>query len=287
MTGCPARRRSPRVAPGLHQSNVTPCRIDSLAIVRIAVLADVHGNAPALRAVLEEIDREPVEAIVVLGDIVGGPLIRPTLELLAARPEPVTWVAGNAEREAVAVYDGAPVTDDAAGRAAAWSAHSLDRPWRDELAAWPISLALTNVRFCHGSPRRDDEILTRLTPDAVLSEALATVAEPLVVGGHTHQQMVRPLGFGVIYANAGSVGMPYEGRAGAFWMMIEDGVPNPRETLYDLDAAIRELSASGFPDVEDMLGESLIEPADPEWVAAFFEHQAGRGPHPDEPGRQS
>ena len=70
--------------------------------MRIAVLADVHGNAPALRAVLAELDRDPVDAIVVAGDVVGGPLIGPSLELLAARPEPVAWVAGNCEREAVA-----------------------------------------------------------------------------------------------------------------------------------------------------------------------------------------
>ena len=159
--------------------------------VRIAVLADIHGNLPALRAVLDELDREPVDAIVVAGDVVGGPLVRETLELLAARREPTRWVRGNCEREAVAIYDGAPVSDDPAGRAAAWSAQALDSRWRDELAAWPISLGLDDVRFCHGSPRRDDEILTRTTPDDVLTEALADVAEPLIVGGHTHQQMVR------------------------------------------------------------------------------------------------
>jgi putative phosphoesterase len=251
--------------------------------VRIAVLADVHGNAPALRAVLGELDRERVDAIAALGDVVGGPLIAATLELLATRSEPVSWVAGNCEREAVTVYDGAPAADDPAGRAAAWSAQKLDRQWREQLAAWPIALALGGVRFCHGSPRRDDEILTRLTPEDVLLDALSGASEPLVIGGHTHQQMVRPLRDGLTYANAGSVGMPYEGRAGAFWMLVEDGMPVLRETTYDLEAAVAELRASGYPDLDDMLGDSLIQPADPHWVAAFFEHQAGRGQHPDEP----
>lgn len=245
--------------------------------MRLAVLADIHGNAPALRSVLAEIDRDRVDAIVVGGDVLGGPLVAPTLELLAARAEPVHWVSGNCERETVAVYDGAPASDEPAGRAAAWSARAIDRRWRDEIAAWPISLALDGVRFCHGSPRRDDEILTRLTPEAALREALASVDEPLVVGGHTHQQMVRDLGAGLTYANAGSVGMPYEGRAGAFWMLIEDGVPGLRETGYDLEAAVAELRASGFADVEDQLTESLLHPADPEEVAASFERGAGRG----------
>ena len=158
-------------------------RVARVTPVRIAVLADIHGNLPALRAVLDELDREPVDAIVVAGDVVGGPLVRETLELLAARREPTRWVRGNCEREAVAVYDGAPVSDDPAGRSAAWSAKALDSRWRDELAAWPISLAFDDVRFCHGSPRRDDEILTRTTPDDVLTEALADVAEPLIVAG--------------------------------------------------------------------------------------------------------
>jgi predicted phosphodiesterase len=246
----------------------------TLAGVRIAVLADIHANAPALRAVLDEIDRDPVEAIVVGGDVLGGPLVKATLELLDARAEPLHWVAGNSERETVVVYDGAAAADDPAGRAAAWSARAIDRRRRDAIAAWPISLALDGVRFCHGSPRRDDEILTRLTPEDVLREALASTEEPLVIGGHTHQQMVRPLGDGLTYANAGSVGMPYEGRPGAFWMLVEDGTASPRETSYDLGAAVAELRASGFPDVEDQLSDSLINPADPEEVAAFFERSA-------------
>src|SRR3954447_20382422 len=61
----------------------------TIAGVRVAVLADVHGNLPALRAVLAEVDRAPVEALVVAGDVVAGPLVRESLELVAARPEPV------------------------------------------------------------------------------------------------------------------------------------------------------------------------------------------------------
>jgi putative phosphoesterase len=253
--------------------------------MRIAVLADIHGNLPALRAVLEELDREHVDAIVVAGDAVGGALVRDTLEVLEARPEPVHWVAGNSEREAVAVYEGAAPSEDQAGRAAAWSARALDGRWRAELGTWPISLALDSVCFCHGSPRRDDEVLTRLTPADVLAEALSGTRERLVVGGHTHQQVVRELPDGRVYANAGSVGVPYEGRPGAFWMLIEEGTAIPRTTPYDLDAAVAELRRADYPDLDDQLDGSLLNPVDPDWVAAFFEHGAGRGEHPGEPRR--
>ena len=66
--------------------------------MRVAVLADIHGNLSALRAVLAEIDRDPVDALVIAGDVVAGPLPRESLELLSARPESVRWIARAARR---------------------------------------------------------------------------------------------------------------------------------------------------------------------------------------------
>jgi predicted phosphodiesterase len=255
--------------------------------MRVAVLADIHGNLPALRAVLSDVDEQSIERIVVAGDVAGGPFVRSALDLLAAREEPVTWIRGNSEREAVAAWDGEPVSDDEVGRAAAWSAAQLDRQWRDAFDSWPLSTVLDGVRYCHGSPRRDDETLTRLTPDTALAEALAGVTENLVVGAHTHQQVIRHLTAGPTYVNCGSVGMPYEGRPGAFWLIVDDGRAELQESQYDLVAAASELRSSGFADTDSQLQESLLAPADPEWVAAFFEHAAGRGPDPGQPDSQS
>ncbi len=251
--------------------------------MRIAVLADIHGNLPALRASLAEIDRDPVDALVIAGDIAGGPLVRDSLELIAARPEPTRWVKGNAEREAVAAFDGAAVSDDEAGRSAAWSAGQLDPRWRDEIAAWPIALEFDGIVFCHGTPRSDDEMLTRATPDDVMLEALADAGERPVVGGHIHQQQLRRIDGRLVYANPGSIGLPYEGRPGAFWMVIDAGVPELRTTTYDLTAAVGELRASGFADLDAQLRESLLDPVDPGYVAAYFEHLAGRGEDPGDP----
>ena len=216
-----------------------------------------------------------MDAIVVAGDVVGGPQPREALELLAARPEPVRWIAGNAEHEALAVLAGRAVGDDPPGRAARWSAAALDAGWEAAIASWPIRDTLDGVLFCHGSPRRVDEVLTRATPDDVLRDALAGVGESLVVGGHTHQQFRRGT-----YVNAGSVGRPYEGRPGAFWLLLEDGVPELRETAYDLEAAAAELRATGAPDVEELLSESLLDPVDAAEVTAVFEFTAGRAPVP-------
>jgi hypothetical protein len=116
-----------------------------------------------------------------------------------------------------------------------------------------------------------------------VAEALGDVGERLVVGGHTHQQLIRQIGEHLVYLNAGSVGLPYEGWAAAFWTVVEDGTPQLRETGYDVPAALGELRASGYPDVDELVHESLLAPVDPDWITALLEHMAGRRPHPGEP----
>jgi hypothetical protein len=88
--------------------------------------------------------------------------------------------------------------------------------------------------------------------------------------------MIRRVTGRLTYANAGSVGMPYEGRPGAFWLIVDDGVPELRETGYGLEVAWDELSRSGYPDLEELLLESLREPVDPARVTDFFEGLASR-----------
>jgi hypothetical protein len=65
--------------------------------------------------------------------------------------------------------------------------------------------------------------------------------------------------------------MPYEGRAGAYWLLVADGEPELRSTEYDVEAASAALRASGFPDVEDVIRESLVEPVEAAFVARHFE----------------
>src|SRR5437588_3134885 len=142
--------------------------------------------------------------------------------------------------------------------------------------ASPVTLdieALGPAVFFHGSPRSDTEIITRVTADERLREILAGVGEGLVVGGHTHQQFDRSIDQWRV-VNAGSVGMPYEGRRGAYWALLGPDV-ELRRTEYDVDRAVAELEAGGFPDLREMLRESLLEPIDPDEVSEFFERQAG------------
>src|SRR5215469_6247316 len=167
--------------------------------MKIAALYDIHGNLPALEAVLREIDGEGVGVIVVGGDIVPGPMFLKVLEVLQNMGNRVKWIRGNCEREVVEVFDGGKVSylkSKEVREINEWTARQLGRSQRDFLAELPekISLhieGLGEVLFCHGSPRSDMEILTGVTPTERLREVLVGVREDVVVCGHTHMQFDR------------------------------------------------------------------------------------------------
>lgn len=246
---------------------------------RVAVLNDIHGNLPALEAVLSELDREPVDAIVCGGDVLSGPYQAACLALLQERG--ARFLTGNCERQVL----------DGGDEKSVWMAGQLTERDRQLVGTWPAHVELDvdglgRVLFCHGSPRSDEELLTFLTPAAALAEALEGVDADVVVTGHTHQQFDLRSGR-VRLLNAGSVGLPYEGRAGAFWLLLGPDVEF-RSTEYDVAAGVDRLRQSGMPGIDEMLPESLLQPVPREEVAAYFERQAGRDSSPpDAPSRRS
>jgi putative phosphoesterase len=246
----------------------------------VAALYDVHGNLPALDAVLADSAFARADAVVVGGDVAAGPLPAEVLDRLAGLAPPVRWVRGNADREVVAHFDRADTdhsiygADAPAQRADAFTAARIARGHRDLMAGFEEVVRLDGALYCHGSPRSDEEIITALTPRERLEPMLAGVDEALVVCGHTHHQFELRVGEQRV-VNAGSVGMPYEGRAGAFWLLVADGQPELRHTPYDVDAAGTVLRSSGFPDVDDLIRESLIDPVEAAVVARHFEGRTG------------
>jgi putative phosphoesterase len=246
--------------------------------VRVAALYDIHANLPALEAVLAEVSEAGVDLVVIGGDVASGPLPEPTLARLRALGDRARFVRGNADREVVSAWDapGAP-SDDPGTQAAAFAAGQLDRGGRDFLAGFPATVTLEvdglgPVLFCHATPRSDTEMITTASPPERLTAMLSGVDAPVVVCGHTHRQFDRRVQRWRV-VNAGSVGMPYEGRAAAFWALLGDGV-QLRATPYDVPAALTSLRAGGFAGTDEMLLESLVKPADPDWVANYFERQA-------------
>jgi predicted phosphodiesterase len=262
-----------------------------MSVGRVVALYDIHANLPALEAVLAEVAPLEPDVVVVGGDVVTGPMPVQTMERLRDLPWPVRWVRGNADREAVEAFDtGAPSTSfsDVAERAAAWTAEQIDASLRDFIATFeetvPLDVdGLGEVIFCHGTPRSDTEIITAGTSEDRLEQVLAGVPESTVIGGHTHRQFDRIAGRHRV-VNAGSIGMPYEGDAAAFWLVLGPDV-EMRRTAYDVAAAAQAMRATTFPDIGEMLRESLLEPADPDWVAEFFEAMATGADPPEPPGK--
>jgi putative phosphoesterase len=235
--------------------------------IRVAAIYDIHGNLPALEAVLREIDRISVELILVGGDVASGPMPRETIERLMGLGDQAVLIRGNADRELVAHYDRslppAPDEEDIWFLRDQWAARQITKEQRDYLASLSETTdleieGLGSVLFCHGSPRSDEEIITEQTSEQRLRDALTGVDQRLIVCGHTHMQFDRSLD-DVRIVNAGSVGMPYEGRPGAYWALLGPGV-SLRRTDYDFREAAELISASSFPDVDDAVEGMFSKP---------------------------
>jgi putative phosphoesterase len=236
---------------------------------RVAVIADVHGNAPAFAAVLEELEREQPDLIVSCGDLTWGPLPEETYEL--ARELNARWVRGNADR---AVLEGVSESE----RERWMQAHHTDA-MREFLRTFEENVVvevdgLGAVRFCHGSPRSDEECVTPETPEERVREFSAGIDERVIVSAHVHIQFDREA-VGIRSVNAGSVGLPYEGRPGAYWALLGPDV-ELRRTEYDLDRAVERFRASGQPNVEQIV-ELMLEPPGPREVIDDAEQRVFAG----------
>jgi len=231
--------------------------------VRVAALYDIHGNAPALDAVLDDVRRARIDRIVVGGDVLPGPLPREALDALARVDVPTDYISGNGDREVLAHLRGTgSLLPDSFRHLIAWSAKQLRPGDVDHIASWPPTRRLTidglgDVLFCHATPRNDVEIFTRLTTDDVVIPMLADAGAPIVVCGHTHMQFDRRFGETRV-VNAGSIGMPF-GEPGAYWLLLGPDV-ELRRTIYDFGAAARTIEASDYPQAKEFAAMNVLSP---------------------------
>jgi putative phosphoesterase len=204
--------------------------------MRIAVLADIHGNLPALEAVLDDVGRRGADLIVNLGDCVSGPLWpRETFERLERLGAPT--VRGNHDRQ-VAVFD--PIEMGPSDR---FASEELSEAQRKALGELPFSrrFAAGIVGF-HATPEYDDRYVLDDVASGVLARAsmekivrrLGPIGEKLVVLGHSHRPDLVRLPDGTIVMNPGSVGCPAyfdpTGQAHA----SEAGTPHARYAIVDI-----------------------------------------------------
>jgi diadenosine tetraphosphatase ApaH/serine/threonine PP2A family protein phosphatase len=204
----------------------------------LAVLYDIHGNLPALEAVLAEVEVMRVDRFLLGGDY-GTPSPAPHETLARLRELPAaTWIRGNGERwlreppeipEVVHVYkefEGV-LTDE-----------EIDR-----LYGLPVRAELDGILYVHGSPISDVESFAP-QPEEGEERMLGGIRDRTIVFGHSHQQFRRPGPGGTDLVNPGSVGMPLDGDARAAWATW-DGDFEFRRTEYDVEGAAAAYRAMG------------------------------------------
>lgn len=249
-------------------------------MMKVAALYDIHGNLPALEAVLDEVRREGADMILVGGDVMPGPMPRECLETLLQSGIPTEFIHGNGESAVLEALRGGSLekVQERFREGIRWSAQQLSGDLRELIEQWPATRRITidgigDVFFCHASPRNDTEIFTKLSPPARIAELFAGVKEPLAVCGHTHMQSDISSG-ALRIVNAGSVGMPFA-PPGAYWLMLGPDV-QLRHTPYDLQIAATRILLTGHPDAKGFANDSVLHPRSEDEVLGLYASADGR-----------
>jgi putative phosphoesterase len=230
--------------------------------MRLGLISDIHGNLLALEAVLAELEREELDRIVCLGDVVAGPRASEALTRIRELGCPV--IMGNWDAWSV---DGMPEATGAVEQKlydiGAYWAERLSEGDRDFVRSFvptvEVELEPATALLCfHGSPNSFDHWIVATTPDEEVAGMLAGFEAPVLAGGHTHLQMVRRYS-DALFVNPGSVGLPFDlwspedvriaPRAEYAILTSSDGrlAVDLRRTSYDVEAHLRTGLASGMP----------------------------------------
>ena len=225
----------------------------------MAAISDIHGNLPALEAVLAEIADEHFDLVVCCGDVASGPMPAETIERLMELDK-VEFVRGNADRGLVDEFDGKPKAP-MSGPFADWCARQITRRHRDFLDSFQTSITLDGVdglgrvMFCHATPRNDTDVVSVESPDERMRTVLQGVEADVVVCGHTHMQFDRRAGR-IRVVNAGSVGMP-NGEPGAYWAGLGPAL-QLRRTDYDRSGAAERIRAKDWELADRFAAENVL-----------------------------
>ncbi len=240
-------------------------------MTKLAILADIHGNLPALEAVWDDLSRFDVDHVIVAGDVINmGPFSREVLDYLANRTCAI--IRGNHEYYLLD-YDTPRAPESWAamvnGRFTGplWIHHLVGNDWRNQIAGWPDTISLRfpdapTVRVVHASPGNPWKGIYPNTPDDEIAEMLADVDESTIVTAHTHLALDRTVDRWHI-VNPGSVGHPFDGILSASYLLLESCTDGwqavHRRVPFDRDRVIRELENQNLIAEHGAFGQLVIE----------------------------
>ncbi len=256
-------------------------------MARVAILSDIHGNMPALTAVLEDLEHQSPDEVLVGGDLVGrGPEGSRVIRTIRERGWPT--IKGNHEDYLIEFRRG-NVPDawlvDEIWSASRWMAAELsddDMAFIEALPEAVGSSLLPQVRVVHGTPRSNNEGIGPWTSGRSMCRHLGSIVESVLVCAHTHRPLERHFDDGQV-VNIGSVGLPFNRDPRAQYVILEgDGDRvrvDFRQVDYDRDELLSIYESSGFLESGGVTAELLrleIEAAAP-YLVPFLSWTAAEG----------
>jgi putative phosphoesterase len=228
---------------------------------QVTIFGDIHGNLPALEAVLTDMEARELSLLYCLGDLVGyGIFPNEVIEMIRERNIPTLMGnydqgVGNSSDDCGCAYT-SKVAEELGKRSIAWSnEHTTDGNklfLRELTGQIPLELGGLRIQLVHGSPRKINEYLFENRPDASLERLLDMTQADVLVCGHTHIPYHRILPSGRHVVNAGSVGKPKDGNPQACYVVLEaiNGSleANFKRVPYDVERAAQAIEASAMPD---------------------------------------
>jgi predicted phosphodiesterase len=238
-------------------------------VTKLAVLSDIHGNLPALEAVISDLKKLDVDHVIVAGDVINfGPFARQVTELVIENGWSV--IRGNNEYflvdyktpRAPAQWD-----DPVQFAPIVWLDRQFNHRLKTLIASWPDAL---NLRFrdapplqlFHGTPNSPWDSIHGTLTDEEIEELLGSVEADYIICGHTHLPMDRQSGRWRIF-NPGSVGVPLDGVFSASYMILEGNeqgwMPAFRRIPFDYEAIFEEFEKSGYNKECGPIGRLTLE----------------------------
>lgn len=238
-------------------------------MTRLAVLSDIHGNLPALQAVISDLENFDVDHLVVAGDVINfGPFSRQTAELVIEKGWPV--IRGNNEYFLLDYKTPrAPVewSDPIQFAPIAWLDRQFHPDLRTRIASWPDTLNLRfrdapPIQVFHGTPASPWDSIYWTLSDEEIERLLSSVEANYMICGHTHLPMDRQSGRWHLF-NPGSVGVPIDGIFSASYMILDGDEQGWKATLrripFDYQALFEEFERSGYNKESGPIGRLTVE----------------------------